>query len=341
MMLLRLQTAALLLIAIVTIVGCSDPVDAPPVEAPVVTVPRGFPPLPVPAGNELTAERVALGKRLFFDTRLSRTGEIACGSCHLQQNAFAEPRRVSVGVEGRTGTRNAPALVNLAYNTKFFWDGGVSTLEQQAIAPIINPLEMDMTMNEAIARLTADASYRDQFQAAYGEEPTPGGITRAIASFIRTMVSGNSRYDRFRNGDHTALDPSEQRGMTMFFGERAECFHCHVGFNLTNNSFQNNGLQREFADAGRFLITEDSADIGKFKVPTLRNIALSAPYMHDGSLPTLEAVVEHYSTGGRGHPNTDPVIQPLRFSPQEAADMVAFLRSLTDDEFVANARFRK
>jgi cytochrome c peroxidase len=306
----------------------------------LVTVPKSFPDMPVPGDNQLTRERVDLGKRLFFDQQISRTRDVACASCHKQENAFADPRRVSEGVEGRLGDRNAPPLFNLAWNTSFFWDGGAPTLEHQVIGPIANPLEMDMKLEDVVSRVALDASYVRQFEAAYGRKPDPGALTKAIASFMRTMVSGDSRYDRFVHGDRTALGEAEQRGKELFFSERAECFHCHVGFNFTNNGFHNNGTRFDDLDLGREKITERQSDRGKFKVPSLRNVAVTAPYMHDGSLATLEDVVEHYSKGGQGHPNTDPTIHALDLAPQERADLVAFLRALTDDAFLSDPRFK-
>jgi len=216
-----------------------------------VAVPAGFPELLVPAGNSLTEARVNLGKRLFYDKQLSRTQEIACSSCHLADNAFSDPRQFSVGVEGRIGGRNAPSIVNLAWNTSFFWDGGAPTLEQQVIGPIINPLEMDMKIGDVVARLEADPAYVDAFADAYDTRPSPGALTKALAAFMRTIVSGESRYDRFVRGDRTALTDSEQRGMAIFTGERGECFHCHVGFNFTNNGFRNDNLYAVYEDIGR------------------------------------------------------------------------------------------
>jgi cytochrome c peroxidase len=305
----------------------------------LVVLPDDFPALPVPADNTLTAERVQLGKRLFYELRLSRTEDVSCGSCHVQEHAFADPRRFSVGVEGRTGERNSPPLFNLGWNTAFFWDGGAPTLEHQVIGPITNPLEMDMTMNEATKRLDSEPSYRALFDRAYGAPPSPGGITKAIASFMRTLVSGNSRYDRFQRGEADALSKIEQEGMELFFSERAECFHCHVGFNFTNNGFHNNGTAAEDVDLGRAMVTERALDEGKFKVPSLRNVAVTAPYMHDGSIATLDQVIEHYDRGGLGHPNTDPTIQPLGLSGAEKASLVAFLEALTDERFLDDPRF--
>ena len=305
--------------------------------APLVPTPANFPPEPVPADNTITRARLELGKKLFYDTRLSRTGEVSCASCHRQENAFADPRPASIGVHGRMGKRNAPALVNLAWNTSFFWDGGVKTLEQQAIGPITNPLEMDMTMGEVVQRVSADPEYVRLFRKAYGSEPRPELVTKGIATFMRSLISGTSRYDRYLKGDKNALTASEQRGAAIALGERGDCFHCHVGFNLTNNTFANNGLVS--ADPGREDVTEKADDAGKFKVPTLRNVALTAPYMHDGSLKTLRDVVDFYSRGGQGHPNTDPTIRPLNLTEREKQDLIAFLGSLTDERFVKNARF--
>ena len=305
--------------------------------APLVPKPAHFPPAPAPSDNVLTSSRIALGKKLFYDQRLSRTGEVSCASCHKQELAFADPRPASIGVHGRIGTRNAPALVNLAWNTSFFWDGGVKTLEQQAIGPITNPLEMDMTMAEVVQRISADPDYVRLAQTAYGSELRPEVVTKGIASFMRSLVSGTSRYDRYLAGDAAALSAPEKRGAAIALGERGDCFHCHVGFNLTNNSFANNGLVS--ADRGRFKVTEKPEDDGKFKVPTLRNVALTAPYMHDGSLATLRDVVDFYSRGGQGNPNTDPTIRPLDLTAQEKDDLLAFLGSLTDEGFVKNPRF--
>lgn len=321
------------------VAGCDNPANEP--SPAVVEVPSGFPPMPVPPDNTLTPERVRLGKRLFFDTRLSRTGDVACGTCHLQSNAFADPRQFSSGVDGKVGNRNAPALINMAWNTSFFWDGGVPTLEQQAIAPIINPLEMDMTLQGVVERVRTDALYVEMFNEAYGSDPKPEWVTKAIASFVRTMVSGNSRYDRFNRGDSSAMNASERRGMNIFFGEKAECFHCHVGFNLTNNTFQNNGLYMTYADSGRARVTERASDLGKFKVPTLRNVEVTAPYMHDGSLTTLEDVVDHYAGGGKGHPNQSSTIHRFDLTDEERADLIAFLKSLTDHTFLNDPRFNQ
>jgi cytochrome c peroxidase len=196
-----------------------------------------------------------------------------------------------------------------------------------------------MQLGAVVARLARDPSYLRDFQQAYGTDPAPGSLTKAIASFMRTIVSGDSPFDRYQRGDRSALDESQRRGMEIALGERGECFHCHVGFNFTNNDFRNNSLYARYEDVGRARVTESADDVGKFKVPSLRNVALTAPYMHDGSLATLEDVVEHYSKGGSMNENADPNIRPLDLTAREKADLVAFLRALTDESLATNPRY--
>lgn len=328
------------LLGVVVALGCSGSESpATPPEGPPIAIPAAFPPLVAPDDNQPTRERIALGRRLFYDERLSRTEDVSCGTCHLQQNAFADPNRVSVGVEGRTGTRNAPALVNLAWARSFFWHGGVTTLEVQAVGPIRNPLEMDMSLDEVAERLAADEQLVSEFQRAYDEGPSESSITRALASFGRSLVSGNSPYDRYLAGDPSDMSEAAVRGEALFNGERGECFHCHVGYNFTNNAFRNNGIAIDDPDQGRREITLKDSDLGKFKVPTLRNVAVSAPFMHDGSLETLDDVIAAYVQGGRGHPNTDPTIVKLDLSADDQLDLRAFLESLTDQEFLENPAY--
>jgi cytochrome c peroxidase len=321
--------------------GSAD-ASAPLVVAPLIReTPIGFPSIPAPSDNALTEAKAVLGKALFFEKRLSRTSRIACGSCHLQERGFADPNPYSFGVEGRVGERNAPALINLAYTTSFFWDGGVISLEDQSIAPVQNPLEMDLPLEQAVARLEGDSRYEQLFDQAFGTGPTPGNYTRAVASFVRTLVSGNSRYDRYLNGDSDALTPAERRGEQLFNGEKGECFHCHVGFNFTNDRFAHNGSFVEGdGDVGRERITLNAADRGRFKVPTLRNVAVSAPYMHDGSIASLEGVLAHYASHGRGDSRTDATILSIELSPAEQLDIVAFLGALSDEEFLDYPGYR-
>jgi cytochrome c peroxidase len=331
-----------LLAASSLLVACGSAADPPThthTNEPAIAVPEGFPAFPAPDDNVPTAERVALGRRLFYDERLSRTDEISCSSCHLQRDAFADPNRVSSGVDGQTGTRNAPALVNLAWGTSFFWHGGASSLEVQAVGPIKNPLEMDTSLAEVAGKLSQDAALLADFQAAYDEAPNESTITRALASFVRSLVSGGSAYDRYLQGEAGALSEAAVRGEALFNGERAECFHCHTGFNFTNNGFRNDGSDPSDPDQGRREVTLKDSDFAKFKIPTLRNVAVSAPYMHDGALETLDDVIDAYVAGGRGHPSTDPTITPLELTTDDKADLRAFLESLTDDDFLSNPAF--
>lgn len=316
------------------------------VTGPLVTtaIPPGFAEAlaeTAPEDNALTEAAAQLGKRLFFDPILSRDRTVACASCHDPAFGFADPRPVSRGVGDRAGSRNAPHLANLAWvRTGLFWDGRAATLEAQAGQPIENPVEMNLSLPEAVARLNADATYVSAFQRAYAVAPTEDALRKALASFVRTLVSTDSAYDRFLRGDPSALSASAARGRELFLGERTGCFHCHSERTLTNDGFFNDGSYVEGGDVGREAITKRAGDRGKFRTPSLRNVALTAPYMHDGSVATLEAVVDQYARGGRGDPSTDVQVQPLDLDESEKADLVAFLRSLTDEAFVSDARFR-
>lgn len=292
-----------------------------------------------PSQNLLTEPRAQLGKRLFFDPRLSRTGDVACSNCHEQAFAFAEPDRVSTGVDSLSGTRNAPALLNLAWSEKFFWDGRALSLEDQAGKPIENPIEMDLPLSEAVTRVAADPSYVDAFERAYASPPNEESLRFALASFVRTLVSTASPYDRHLRGDDGAFGEAEQRGEALFLSEQAGCFHCHPAGMLTNDGFFHNGTYDGGEDTGRERLTGRPGDIGKFKVPGLRNVENTAPYMHDGSLQTLEDVIEQYDRGGRGDPNTDPQIVPLSLSAEQKADLLAFLRALTDPTLLVDRRY--
>jgi cytochrome c peroxidase len=319
--------------------GCSGAPRAPAEAEVVLTAPPGFPRLQAPEDNQPTAARIALGRRLFYDERLSRTGDVSCASCHVQANAFADPNALSTGVQGRQGTRNAVGLINAAWGKSFFWDGRAATLELQASQPIQNPVEMDTTLESVSASLADDPGLTDAFDRAYAAPASEVTITRALASFVRSLLSANSRYDAFLAGDADALSPAERRGEAIFNGERGECFHCHVGYNLTSQGFRNNGIAADDPDPGRAELTQKATDLGKFKTPTLRNVAVTAPYMQDGSLPTLAEVIEQYDAGGRGHANTDPLIRPLDLRDEEKADLLAFLGSLTDDVFLTNPAY--
>ena len=303
-------------------------------------IPSWFPEMEIPAENQLTAERIALGRKLFYDVRLSRDQTISCGSCHRQSNAFAESKPIAMGVDQRLGLRNTTTLANIGFTDIMFMDGGVKTLELQVQSPIFEHTEFDFTIAEFLDRIEGDATYERMFKEAYDREPDAFGISRSVAAFERTLISGNSRFDQFEYlGDANALSESEKRGRDIFFSAEASCTECHTPPLFTNYSFENIGLYVNYTDTGRARITELSQDVGKFKVPTLRNIAQTAPYMHDGSIQTLQEVVEHFNAGGVGHPNQSSLVRPLGLTEQQVSDLVAFLGSLTDEQFLNNPYF--
>jgi len=280
--------------------------------------------MPVPEENPITADNIELGRRLFADRRLSRDGSIACTSCHDPARAFSTPDAVSPSVFGRRGRRNAPALVNRGWGRSFFWDGRVATLEEQVLKPIEDPNEMDLPVADAARRVGL----------------TPADLSRALATYVRSIMSGNSPYDRYVNGEREALSPEQQAGLQIFRG-RGNCTACHVGPNFTDERFHNTGIawsglstvarsaKVEFLDEGRAAITGKAEDRGAFKTPTLRDVARTAPYMHDGSVATLEDVIDFYDRGGRPNPNLDPEIQPRRLTADDRRALVAFLGSLS------------
>lgn len=321
--------------------ACSkEPLPNPEPE-PLLQVPAGFPDPVFPEGNAFSEIRWTLGKKLFFDPFLSRDSSLSCASCHLPQYAFSDTVAFSPGVDNAPGVRNAPSLANVAYHPYFTREGGVPTLEMQILVPIQEHNEFDFNILLIAERLQYDSVYQKLSWEAYDRAPDHFVITRAIACFERSLLSGNSRYDQYYfQKKNNALSPAERRGMDLFFSGKTNCSDCHNGFNFTNYAFENNGLYEEYADPGRFRLTGLEEDRARFKVPSLRNAALTAPYMHDGSVPTLEAVVEHYNSGGAGHPHKNALVRPLDLSEQERSDLVAFLRSLTDESFVQNDNFR-
>jgi cytochrome c peroxidase len=329
-----------LLITCLLLFSCKKEQSEPSAE-PLLAVPEGFPAPVFPEGNELTQERWALGKRLFFDPILSSDRTVSCASCHLPEMAFTDGKQFSEGVDGRLGNRNAPTLANVAYHPYYTREGGVPTLEMQILVPIQEHAEFDMNILDIAERLNADSSYVRESRAAYDRVPDAFVITRSIACFERTMLSGNSPYDQYLQGKTNVLTAAERRGMDLFFGEKTNCSQCHGGFNFTNYAFENNGLYEDYPDPGRFRLTGDEADRALFKVPTLRNVGVTAPYMHDGSLPTLESVIEHYNSGGKNHPHKSGLVKPLGLTAAERADLAAFLESLTDDDFLNNPKFKK
>ena len=273
---------------------------------------------------------VALGRRLFFDPILSRDSTVACVSCHRPEQSFADARPVSVGVFGRRGTRNAPAIINRGWGRSFFWDGRSDNLEEQVLKPISEPAEMGLGTDEAIARLQRSRHWRTAFRTAFAGELSPNALARALAAYVRSIRAGATRFDRAMLGDAAALTPLEQEGLALFQGV-ARCARCHAGALLTDESFHNTGIAWKTgqpADSGRAAVTGRMTDLGAFKTPTLRQVGRTPPYMHDGSLRTLEEVVEFYDRGGHPNPYLDGELRPLGLSAHSKRALLAFLRAL-------------
>lgn len=305
-------------------------------------VPRHFPSVPFPEDNAYSDLRFELGKKLFFDPMLSIDSTISCGSCHKAEFAMADEFAISPGVEGRLGQRNAPSLLNVAYQPYFMSEGGVPTLEMQVLAPVQEHSEMDFNIVLIAERMKTSSAYMSMSQDAYGREPDPFVITRALANYERTFLSGSSAFDYYQfYGSSGALSPSQQRGLALFRSEKTQCSECHSGLFFTSYEFENNGLESVYSDIGRMRLTGDSADEALFKIPSLRNVEYTAPYMHDGRFQTLEEVVEHYNGGGANHPHKSAKVRPLNLTQEERIDLVAFLKSLSDPSVQTDARYRE
>ncbi|MFN4122146.1 MAG: cytochrome-c peroxidase [Flavobacteriales bacterium] len=311
-------------------------------------IPQGFPQMVIPADNPMTVEGVELGRRLFFDKILSKNFTQSCASCHNNEFGFTDHgNRVSVGVEGIAGTRNSMTIANLGFNRRFFWDGRAMSLEEQALDPVPNPIEMNLPWLEAMQRLNTNTTYKQLFKKAFNTDFIDSlHVAKALAQFMRTMISSNSKFDK-RMRFESNFTASEANGFVIFNTEKGDCFHCHNidgGRLFTDNLPRNNGLDAVFTDLGVGAITGNPNDNGKFITPTLRNIALTAPYMHDGRFQTLEEVIEHYNNGGQPSATIDPLMknvgEGLNLSAQDKADLVAFLKTLTDTSFINNPKFR-
>ncbi|HEV8146529.1 MAG TPA: cytochrome c peroxidase [Bryobacteraceae bacterium] len=308
-----------------------------------IRAPLGLPPVPIPANNPPTAETIALGRELFFDPILSLDRTISCALCHTRQTGFSDGKKVSTGMRSQTGRRNAPTILNAAFNSLQFWDGRAASLEAQSLEPVSNPVEMAHTLEGVERRLSDDVAYRALFEKAFG----PGRITRekigmAIAAYERTLISGNSPFDRYLyGGDKSALSASAARGLELFRDpKKANCVICHTIDQkyalFTDDKFHNLGVGVDSAgnltDLGRYQVTKQDSDRGAFKTPNLRSVVLTAPYMHDGSLKTLKEVVDFYVGGGTSNAFLDKDIKPLdNLTAQDRADLVAFLESLTGE----------
>lgn len=314
-----------------------------PIGRPVhIQAPLGLPPVPIPSDNPPTAETITLGRRLYYDPILSVDNTVSCATCHSPQFGFADPKPLSEGVGKKTGTRHSPSVINSAYYKLQFWDGRAASLEQQAEGPVQNPVEMAHSLKGVEQRLNADEGYRRQFAKAWGPGPiTYAMVAKSIASFERTVISGNAPFDRWKYGhDKNALSPAAKRGFVVFTStKKGNCAACHqVGEKhalFMDNKFHNVGVSTDMGnilDPGRFGVTNNQADRGKFKTPSLRNIALTAPYMSDGSLKDLKEAIDFYIGGGNSNPNLDKQIHVLDFlSGEERADLLEFLKSLSGE----------
>jgi len=306
----------------------------------------------IPSDNPLTVEGIALGRKLFYDPILSADNTQACATCHAAEFSFSESTQFSTGIDGIQGDRNAMPLFNMAWNwsNKFFWDGRANGVETQAFGPVVNPIEMHNTWPNAVASLQNHAEYPDLFNSAFGTSTIDSTlVSKAISQFERTLISANSKFDQYLLGQ-VSLTPAEANGFDIFMTEtKGDCFHCH-GSTLnplwTDNEFHNNGLDATFTDNGLGDVTGDPNDNGKFRTPSLRNLAYSAPYMHDGRFATLDEVINHYSEGLVHSPTIDPLLKYIgqggvQLSPSDKADLKAFLLSLSDDDFINNPDFQE
>ena len=332
------RPAGSLWLAIVLLVGFSSPI----ISWAALPGEKGWePPLGLNAGsivipkdNPMTKEKVELGKLLFFDKRLSKNNTIACASCHMPNVAFTDGQPVSTGIHRLQGGRSAPTAINRLFSSAQFWDGRAATLEEQSIGPFVSPVEHGFANHdELVAKVNTIQGYTALFQQVFDGPATKDRIGQAIASFQRTLLSGNSPYDKFNSGkDSSALSAKAQKGLELFRG-KALCFTCHSGANFADEKFHNLGVDwdSDHVDLGRYTVTKQPKDMGAFKTPTLREVAHTAPYMHDGRFGTLKQVVEFYNRGGIANPHKDPFMQPLKLSNQEIEDLVEFLHSLNGE----------
>lgn len=307
---------------------------ASPVNAQGLVIPHGLIEPKIPADNPFTQEKAELGKQLYFDPRLSRDNTVSCASCHDPNKGWSNGEAVATGIGGQKGGRSAPTIMNAAFSPLQFWDGRAVGLEGQALGPIQNPIEMNLTLPELEKKLNGIKGYRDQFKKVFGTEVTSENIGKAIATFERTVLCANAPYDKFKAGDKTALSESAQRGMKLFFG-KANCSACHSGPAFTDGAFHNIGMgtKHEKPDLGRFEHSKLDGDKSSFKTPGLREIKRTAPYMHDGSHKTLKEVVDYYNKGGEANPQLDEEIFPLKLSPEEIEDLVRFMEEGLSGEY--------
>ncbi len=330
-----------IVVLVLLLCSCSRNSDSDiPVSADLPEIPDYFPEFEYPEGNEPSEARLALGKRLFFDPVLSVDSSLSCASCHKPELAFADDVAISPGVKGRLGTRNAPSLGNVAYHPYYTREGGVPTLEMQILVPIQEHAEFDFNIVDISDRLMKNAEYVQMSKEAYNRDIDPFVITRALANYERSLISGRSKYDRYlQTGIKRVLSEEEKRGMYLFFSDRLKCSECHGGFDFTSYDFSNNGLYEEYEDVGRFRLTNEESDLHLFKIPSLRNVGVTPPYMHDGSMQNLEQVIDHYDSGGAGNSQKSELITALNLTSDEKSDLKSFLLTLTDMSFLTNKKF--
>lgn len=284
--------------------------------------------IPVPEDNEMTDEKIELGKKLFFDPRLSGNNELSCASCHAPGLGWGDNRPTFVGFEGAEGTRNSPTVINAGYYEENFWDGRAGSLEEQATGPITSEVEMNQDLDELVEELKAVPEYVDEFENVFNDQITADNIAKAIAAFERTIVITDTAFDQFLAGDDDAISDEAKEGMKLFVG-KAQCITCHSGALLSDQQYHNLGIE---GDEGRFAVTGNEEDKGAFKTPGLRGVKYTAPYMHDGSLETLEDVIKFYNDGGGNDPNKSELIKPLGLTDEEIGYLVAFLESMSGEE---------
>ncbi len=335
------------------LISCNRDTDETSAQPYIVEIPNKFPQYEIPEDNPLTVEGIALGKKLFYEKQLSGDNTQSCGSCHQSAMAFSDTGAVSTGIDGLSGNRSAMPIINLIWSKSFFWDGRAKSLEDQALGPVVNPIEMHETWPNAVSKVQGDPQYPPLFIKAFGTDIVDSLlIAKAIAQFERTLVSGNSKFDKVQRQE-ASLTPEELAGFNLTRIEGpidgnpngADCFHCHDFPLFTDNEFHNNGLDKEedWQDLGLHEITNNPFDKAKFKTPTLRNIALTGPYMHDGRFNTLEEVLDFYNTGGHTSSTLDPLMKNpdtgLLLTEEDKANIIAFLHTLTDSSFITNPAF--
>ncbi len=358
-----LQSILLLLLILVGLSSCRKDVDLTDIEYNPqefrIAIPATDPPYPqleIPADNPMTIDGVALGRALFYDPILSADGTMSCASCHKQELSFTDGLAVSTGIDNIAGTRSSMSLLDIGFFYRgLFWDGSVSTLEEQALLPVEDPIELHNQWPDVVEKFREHETYPELFRKAFGIESdadiTKELAAKAIAQFERTLVSsGNSKYDRVISSATDIFTDQEQMGFEIFFSEGltgfpdGQCFHCHGAPMLTDNSFRNNGIDEaldslDFKDLGRGVATGSSADNGQFRTTSLRNIEHTAPYMHDGRFATLEEVMDHYSSGGENSWGKDPLILDIKLNEEEKAAVIAFLKTLSDEDFLTNPAY--